>query len=85
MGHGAVCSRGSSPGCPSEDGESVSLLPPPTRLSLNQLETGLNYSGEKAEKDSCFGFCPDLVKPVCICVYADPTSVNPWITACVFK
>lgn len=51
-------------------GKVSSLLPFLTGLSLNQLETGLNYSGEKAEEKSCFGFCPDLVKKVYICVYA---------------
>lgn len=64
-------------------GKEASLLPLLTRLSLNQLETGLNYSGEKAEKTSWVRSCPDLVKPVYIRVYAPPAPINPWITACV--
>lgn len=57
----------------------------PARLNLNQRKTGLNYSGGKREKNSCFGSCSDLVKPVYICVYAGFASINPWITACVYK
>lgn len=51
-------------------GKVSSLLPSLTGLSLNQLESGLNYAGEKAEKKTRFRFCPDLVKKVYICVYA---------------